>query len=317
MKTYDIESNTLIDDKGIVSLAKSDQKPIEQWKLADWIEDMKTWPGSPEELGLKKYGERKLAEHKSTHYKKLAVHMEYYLLHKRELESQIYSDQLIGATPQSKLMLASHDFITRYFWPVLGWLWKPLCSDADFLWGLFEYSLCYNSFCSSLKGKRDSKKTALSNLYRATKNYEHWLRLTNYHFQNPVTRDIPEQVKNKPTLPDSWLKVDKDFRKNPEINLYKLVFVQTEGQIAINGDKTLLDAYLDYVVRAWSRYREEVLHSKDYGFWYLQSLDYEPRWSETLGRPPKSKKIQPKPENPNPRKPGPVIGSKRKSCNGL
>ena len=95
----------LIDDKGIAALSESHEKPFEQWKLTDWIENMKIWPGLYEELELKNYAHRKLAEKKNAQYKALAIHMEYHLLHRRKLESQIYSEQLFSSTPQVNLML--------------------------------------------------------------------------------------------------------------------------------------------------------------------------------------------------------------------
>jgi hypothetical protein len=304
----------LIDDKGIASLTESQEKPFEQWKLTDWIENMKIWPGLYEELELKNYAHRKLAEKKNAQYKALAIHMEYHLLHRRKLESQIYSEQLFSSTPQVNLMLASHDYITRKFWPVLGWLWKPLCPDADFLWGLFEYSLCYKSFRERVRGERKSKKVVLSNLSSAIRSKQAWLENINWRLQYPLSNMLPAtQSANKKdnTTPEAWLKVLKDFSKDPALHLYKLVFIQSEWQILSEGDKTLLHAYQDYVVDAWKRFREEISLSREYGFWHLQSPDYEPIWSERRGRPPKPKAIQPKTESRSRR--GPTIGSKKKS----
>jgi hypothetical protein len=305
--------DVLIDDKGIASLAESHEKPFEQWKLTDWIENMKTWPGLYEELGLKKYGHRKLAEKKNAQYKALAIHMEYHLLHRRELESQIHSEQLFSFTPQVNLMLASHDYITRKFWSVLGWLWKPLCPDADSLWALFEYSLCYKSFRERVKGERKSKKLALSNLKASIRNKQTFLENITWRLHYALSNTLlSTQLTSQGNTPsDAWLKLLKDFSKDPALHLYKLVFIQSEQQILLERDKTLIRAYQDYSVDAWNRYRHEISLSGEYGFWHLESPDYDPIWSERRGRPPKQKAIQPKPESRSRR--GPTIGSKKKS----
>jgi hypothetical protein len=311
--TYALATETLIDDKGIVSLAESHKKPFEEWKLADWIENMKMWPGLHQELELKHYGHKNLAEKKNAQYKELAIHMEYQLLHRRELESQVYSEQFLGSIPQVNLMLASHDYITRKFWPVLGWLWKPICPDADSLWGLFEYSLCYKSFRDRVKGKRESKKVVLSRLNSAINAKQTWLEDITWRLHHTASSTIPPRHStSKDNTPvDAQLEVLKDFRKDPALHFYKLVFIQSDHQILTKRDKTFLKAYQDYFVHAWNRFRAEVSLSGRYGFWHCQSPDYEPIWSERRGRPPKQKPIQTKTESRS--RPGPSIGSKRKT----
>ncbi len=310
IQIYDLASDTLIGDKGIVTPAESHKKPDEQWKLADWIESMKTWPGLHEELGLKKYGHRKLAEKLNAQYQGLAIHMEYHLLHQRGLESQIYSEPLLSLIPQANLMLASHDYITRKFWPVLGWLWKPSCSDADSLWSLFEYSLCYKGFCKSIEGKRQSKKVGLSNLGRTIRNTQTCLEDIAWQLQRMPFLPTADSVSQNNTFYSAWLELHKLLDKDPLLHLHKLVFFYSEMQIGFEGDKTLIKAYQDYL-HAWSRYREEIALSGEYGFWNLQLPDHEPIWSERRGRPPKQKAIQPKAESRSRR--GSAIGSKRKT----
>jgi hypothetical protein len=315
-KTYDCTTDALIDDNGIVFPTQSHEKPFEQWKLADWIQDMKVWPGLPEELGLKKFkiGLQKLADYKSAQYKALATQMEYHLLHQRELESQIYAEPLIYAMPQVKLMLASHHYITHDFWPRLGYLWKPLCPDADFLWGLFEYSLCYKSFRSRLECGRESMKAFQAKLNNTLNIRQAWLEdpwKPKKKLQSSAISDLVEKTARDANR-TPWIKTLNDIKEDPARHLYKLLFIQSEKYIFSEpqGD-TLIEPYRDYAVHAWNRYQEEGSLSRRYGFWYLESLDYEPMWSEKVGRPPKPKPTQPKTKSQRPR--GPAIGSKRKA----
>ena len=314
IQTYDIATNTLISDEGIVSPTESQEQPFEKWKLADWIENMETWPGLPQELGLKKTGAWKLAEYKNAQYKVLSTQMRYHLLHQREFESQVYSEPFLGSIPQTNLMLASHRYITQEFWPRLGYLWKPLCSDADFLWGLVEYSLCYKSFYDRLECGRESMRAFQKKLSNALNIRQAWLGDPWKPKKELASSAISDLVAKTARDPNSspWIKVLKDIEEDPARHLYKLLFIHSESYILhdLQGD-VLIEPYRDYAVHAWNRYRKEGSPSQRYGFWYLESLDFEPMWSEKVGRPRKPKPTQPKTKSQSRR--GPSIGSKKKS----
>jgi hypothetical protein len=320
IQTYDLDTETLIGDKGIVSPDETHEKPFEQWKLADWIENMKIWPGLPKDLGLKKVktGVVKLAEYKNAQYKALSTQIEYHLLHKRELESQIYSEPLLFSMPQTNLMLASHRYITQDFWPRLGHIWKELCPDPDFLWGLFEYSFCYNSFYNRLECGRESKKALEAKLGNAIQTTQTWLEdpwMPKKKLQSSAIRDVAAKLARDPNS-DPWLKALKEIKEDPNRHFYKLLFIHSEMYILYEPEfETLIEPYRDYAVHAWSRYLKESSQSQSSGVWYLESLDYEPMWSGKVGRPPKPRQIPPKTKSQNRR--GPAIGSKQKLCNGL
>lgn len=313
-QTYDLDTETLIGDKGIVSPDETHEKPFEQWKLADCIEDMKTWFGLPNDLGLKKVGAAKLAEHKNAQCKALSTQMEYHLLHKRELESQIYSEPLLFSMPRTNLMLASHRYITQDFWPRLGHIWKELFPDPDVFWSLFEYSFCYKSLYDRLEGGRESKKALEAKLGNAIQTTQTWLEdpwKPRKQLQSNMVRDLAAKTARDPNS-NPWLKTLKGIEEDPNRHFYKWLFIQSEMYIFYKPEgETLIEPYRDYAVHAWNRYRKEGSQSKSSGVWYLESLDHEPMWSEKVGRPLKPKAFQPTTKSQNRR--GPAIGSKNKT----
>lgn len=157
------DSKILIDDGGEVTLhlQKPDKSRVDLWELSDFIEDMKLWP----DVGakLKKYGYRRTAHVLNNHYQGLATWLEYYLLDRKELYDQLFSNDslFIYLKPHADLSAASHSFIDKHFYPRAKWLWESLAPNSDVLWGLFEYSWCYSSLQEIIKGTNEKSKSKM------------------------------------------------------------------------------------------------------------------------------------------------------------
>ncbi|MCA1993593.1 MAG: hypothetical protein LDL41_16350 [Coleofasciculus sp. S288] len=328
----------LIGDRGIVpspTESTHEENLLWSWKLADWIENMKSWPDLDDRL--KKYGHRQVGQLlKQNLYEGLSIHMEYHLLHHRHLGNQLYSEPLLGLTPRVNLMLASHDFITRHCWPRIKWRWDWLPDDSDFLWGLFEYSLCYKLLKRIIEGEdhkrkgigqkalqakldnhKSKKELTLTKLHKAIQAQRNWLEdpwcpkkeLASSIRQAKTIATQEEKEKYIKDWTDFFAQIEKDFIPN----LYKLVLIHADLHI-LGGDESLIEPYQAYM-NAWDTYRKDVSQSESFQELAVFSPDHEPVWAGKVGRPRKTRGFHSQVRSGGKR--GPQIGSKRKECNRL
>jgi hypothetical protein len=324
--------DVLIGDGGIVpppTESTHEKNLLWSWKLADWIENMKSWPDLDDRL--KKYGHRKVGKLLNQNlYEGLSIHMEYHLLHNRDLGNQLYSQPLLGLTPRVNLMLASHDFITRHCWSRIKWQWHWLPDDPDFLWGLFEYSLCnkllkriiegtdykrkeksQKALQAKLDNHKSKKELVLTKLHKAIQGTQNWLQdpwfpqqeLRSNICQTQTIAAQEEKEKYIQDVTDLFAEIKKDFIPN----LYKLVLIHADLHI-LDGDESLIEPYQAYM-SAWDTYRKDVSQSENFQELELLSPDHEPVWAGKVGRPRKNRGFRS--EGSSGGKRGPQIGSKR------
>jgi hypothetical protein len=321
----------LVGDEGVISFPTESNhgKNVWTWKLADWIENMKSWPDLDDRL--KKYGHRKVGEFLNQNlYEGLAIHMEYHLLHRRDLGNQLYSEPLLGLTPRVKLMLASHDFVTRHCWPRIKHRWHWLPDDPDFLWGLFEYSLCCNLLKRIIEGAdhkrkeksqkaleaklgshKSKKNLVLTKLHKAIQGKQNWLQdpwIPQHELRSSICQSktiASQEAKNDylQEVTNFFAEIKRDFTPN----LYKLVLVHADLHI-LDGDESLIEPYRNYLT-AWDTYRKEVSESENFQELELLSPDHDPIWAGRVGRPRKNKGFSL--ENRSSGKRGPQIGSQK------
>lgn len=152
-----LADDILISDSGAYNSGTKDplaDKPWKDWKLPDFLEDMKRWPGTPQQLGVKKYGHQQLIKQMNLGYRELALWLEYHLLHKNELEDFLFSE-LLYRKPDADLALATYKFITQQVYPRLKGepFWSDLTPTKDHMWHLFEYCFCHREFQSHIRGE--------------------------------------------------------------------------------------------------------------------------------------------------------------------
>jgi hypothetical protein len=273
---------------------------IETWKLKDWIENIKSWPDLDDQF--KKYRYRKKRGHqKVAHllrdklYQGLSIHLEYQLLHRRELETQIYSEPLLGLMPHASLMVASHDFITRHWWPKIArigctWNWIP---DADFMWGLFEYSLCFKNYKKIVEGKNSrSAKFLRTQLGEIVNRQKDWLEdpscpqqvLKSSIFEQAISKADQEAERQK--LVKDWKVFFDEIRQDLTANFYKLVLIEAHLFVLSEpDDEPFQKAYQNYW-DAWDAYRAQI-NPAYHQIIYLLNPDSEPVLGGMVGRPPK------------------------------
>lgn len=150
-------NDVFIDDDGTYTLGTKDplvSKPWKDWKLPDFLKEMKRWPGTPQQLRIKKYGHQQLIKQMNLGYRELALWLEYHLLHKNELEDFLFSE-LLYRKPDADLALATYKFITQQVYSRLkGELfWSDLTPTKDHMWYLFEYCFCHREFQSHIRGE--------------------------------------------------------------------------------------------------------------------------------------------------------------------
>lgn len=304
------DSKTLIDDGGEVTpqLQKHDKSRVDLWKLSDFIEDMKSWPDVGDKV--KKYGYRKTAHVLNNHYQGLAIWLEYYLLHRKELHNQLFSNDslLIYLKPHADLSAASHSFIDKHFYPRAKWLWESLAPNSDVLWGLFEYSWCYSSFKKIIEGTNaKSKSKMLVKLSEAINTKCIWLEEVDGVCQKLSAGIIESQTFNENKKQETLKRFQhiREFlqkaKGNPLANIHKLVILQSELLI-FRGEHSLIKPYNLYLQER-QIYRKAVKGSEQLQVLYLPSPDDDPVYSEKgqkiqhskgveekrgRGRPPKS-----------------------------
>jgi hypothetical protein len=152
-----LADDILIGDSGTYNPGTKDPlagKPWKEWKLPDFFEEMKRWPGSPKMLKINKYGHQQLIKQLNYGYQELALWLEYHLLHKNELEDYLFSE-LLYLKPDTDLALATYKFITLQVYPRLGGEhpWSDLTPTKEHMWYVFEYCLCFREFQSHIRGE--------------------------------------------------------------------------------------------------------------------------------------------------------------------
>ena len=289
-----LNDDTFIDIDGEIIIPQEENQ-VGSWKLSDWIENMKSWPDFEDQL--KKYGHQKVNRLlRENLYEGLAIHMEYYLLQRRELDSLVHSEPFMDLMPHANLMLTSHDFITRHFWPRLGWRWNGI-PDADFLWGLFEYSLCYNNFKRIIEGTNiPSKNALLAKLGEVVQRKQVWLE-DPYCPQKEIPscvrrnaartpQEVEEKEKDSEALKEFFAKIKNDLLSN----FYRLILFQADMHIVLEKDTSLIKPYQNYM-DSWDSYREQMSRPiNTFQVLRLESPDYEPVFAGQVGRPRKAKK---------------------------
>lgn len=152
-----LADDILIGDGGTYTLGTKDPlagKPWKDWELPDFLEEMKRWPGTPKQLGIKKYGHQQLIKQMNLGCQELALWLEYHLLHKNELEDYLFSE-LLYRKPDADLTLTTYRFITQQVYPRLRGEhpWSDLTPTKEHMWHLFEYCLCVREFQSHVRGE--------------------------------------------------------------------------------------------------------------------------------------------------------------------
>lgn len=152
-----LADDILIGDSGTYNPGTKDPlagKPWKDWKLPDFLEEMKRWPGSPQMLNIRKYGHQQLVKKMNCSYRELGLWLEYHLLHKNELEDYLFSE-LLYLKPDADLALATYRFITQQVYPRLGGEhpWSDLTPTKEHMWYVFEYCLCFREFQSHVRGE--------------------------------------------------------------------------------------------------------------------------------------------------------------------
>lgn len=304
----------LIDDGGQVSpqLQKDDKSRVDRWKLSDWIENMKSksWL---DEATLKKCGHRKIARALNNHYQELAIWLEYYLLDRKELHEQLFDvdSSLIYLKPQADLMVASHSYINRHFYPRVKWLWESFFTTSTMLWGMFEYSLCYSSLQKVIEGSDiKSKSKLLKMMGKVVNGQREWLEtverenkklsagiVTNLH----PSRSVLKELKYREDCQKLLQKVQTNF----PAHFHKLIHVLSEVLIQ-TGERSLIEPYEQYL-QEWEIYRKAAVKSKHLQVIYLPDPNNDPEYSKQgrkiqhsngfeskrgRGRPPKSQSAQ-------------------------
>lgn len=287
-----LNDDTLIGDGGIIIPQK--ESPVWSWTLADWIENIKSWPDGDDQV--KKYGHQKVNQLlRENLYQGLAIHMKYHLLHQRELDSLVHSEPLLDLMPHVNLMLTSHNFITHHCWPRIRWLWNWI-PDADFLWGLFEYSLCYNNLKKIIEGTNIASKNALlAKLGEIVQRKQAWLEdpgCPQKEILSSAIRDVvahtARYAEEKGNSFQAWEEFFAEIKNDLLSNIYRLILVQADIHICLHDDFSLINPYQTYM-DSWDSYREQMSHNNKFQVLRLESPDYDPVFSGKVGRPRKAK----------------------------
>ncbi len=255
---------------------------------------MRSWPTA---TGLKKYGEHKTARLLNNHYQGLATWLEYYLLNKKELYNQLFSNDgpLIYLKPHADLVAASHDFIDRHLFPRINWLWESLAPTSDVLWGLFEYSWCHSSFQTIIKGTNEkSKPEMLKALGEATTTRLEWLEAVDGIQQKliagaVVAQALPGGKQEKLNRLRHIQELLQEVKGNPQINLHKLTLLQAELLICC-GERSLVKPYEEFLGKR-ETYRKAVKLLKQLQIVYLPDPEDDPVFSKKGQRIPSRKGV--------------------------
>jgi hypothetical protein len=162
--------DVLIGDGRTYTLGTKDllvSKPWKEWKLADFLEEMKHWPGNTNQLELKKYGHEKISLLMKSSYQIIAAWLELSLLEKEELREPLFGENYVIFRPAAKLATASRFFIREHLWDRIQgkvknkeYWWSHLAHTPDHLWSAYEYSLCFKELDGYLTGKAAENKPA-------------------------------------------------------------------------------------------------------------------------------------------------------------
>lgn len=220
------DGNILINDSGMHHSGIKDplvSKPWKEWKLADFLEDMKSWPGNPNELGLKKYGHQKITFLMRDSYQIIAAWLELSLLGKEELRELLFCKELVHFRAEAKLTAASRFFISEHLWDRIQgkvrnkeYWWSHLAHTPDHLWNAYEYSLCFRDLDEHLQGKAATNKPAF---LKEIRNFNH-LELEFIEEWNQaeaqISRLLPQEIQESEThLQEAFLKA---MTQNPTLS---------------------------------------------------------------------------------------------------
>jgi len=279
---------------------------FELMTLADFIASMRLWPQGELQKVAYGLGQKKALSRMRSHYQILSVWLEYYLLHRRELGSLLFhSAQYLPLKPQADLSTATHDFITRHFYPRDGANWKEFAPTADHLWALVEYSQCYREAKGLLQGTGPRKKgELLDGLYQAVITARECLdsgitSISPYYRQGMSLVDLRRAEKDGLA---AIANRQKDACLDPLAFIFELVMQRTES--LIEGGDYSLKRHFKLYLKHWDIYRSEASRTPALQVLYLPSPDEDPRYSEKgkrakgfspmprrgRGRPPKGYK---------------------------
>lgn len=289
MNFLELSDDFLIGDEGAIF----EDIDIQDWKLQDFIEDMKHWA---EVIPQHEKGYRELREILHQQYEGLAQWLTHFLLGETALARVLYSDyRLLELKPHADLSAASHDFITRHFYPRLGYIWKPIATTEEHLWAFHEYSLFRQQIKNTnSQEQRRSKTKTVSLLKNSISQNREWLTNIIEELEKPNSRKrLPVSAKNE-NIPDAKVKKQEvqkyveELKKDPIPNIHKLIRFQSKAYIQICKDNNFAKHFKNYFYE-WDIYRKSVRNSK-----YFQVVSLlpkgQPLYISRRCRPPKSRK---------------------------
>jgi hypothetical protein len=289
------DDHLLINDSGLITsqsnTTKVKEKPVAELELADWIEDMKSWPDL--EKKPKKYGEVRATKIINAFYTDLSIHMEYHLLHRRGLLYQVYSEPLVNLLPKVNVMLASHDFITRSYWPRIGYMWveRGFSKNPDNLWGLVEHSHCFRQIQDIITqgNLKKSKKTVNKQCSQSIKATKNFLDDSSQPLKPIKSSAISHLVSiaAKVAKENPHLVFVEIFCGDWRSHFHQLLIEHSKYYVATHQeDKDFREAFQAYI-DACHTYNEQVGQVSNWQLVKLPSLHCNPSHSGKVGRPPK------------------------------
>jgi hypothetical protein len=289
------DDDILIGDSSLITsqsdTSRGKEKSVSELELADWIEDMKSWPDL--ENKPKKYGKIMATKIINAFYTDLSIHMEYHLLHRRKLLYQVYSEPLVDLLPKVNVMLASHDFITRSYWSRIGYMWveRGFAENPDNFWGLVEHSHCFRQIQDIITQKKlnESKKAVNKQTdqnIKAIKNLLNDPSLPLNPIKSSAICHLDSSAAKVAQQNPYWVFVE-NFCGDWRSHFHQLLIEHSKYYVATHQEdkdfRKAFEAYID----ACHTYNEQVGQDSNWQLIKLPSLHCKPSHSGKVGRPTK------------------------------